>query len=52
MVKWVMGLVQSGRGSMPPEKTSWKISTKGMMVMAVVVLCARVDTHSDIISEA
>ena len=52
MVKWVSGSVQAGRVSMPPENTSWKISTKGMMVMAVVVVWASVDTHSDNMSEA
>ena len=30
---------------MPPEKTSWKISRKGMSVMAAVVLRARLDIH-------
>ena len=52
MVKWVSGSVQAGSDSMPPENTSWKISTNGMMVIAVVVVRARVDTHSDIMSEA
>ena len=37
---------------MPPEKTSWKISTKGMIVMAAVVVWASDETHSDIMSEA
>ena len=37
---------------MPPEKTSWKISTKGMTVIAAVVLCASEDTHRESMSEA
>ena len=52
MVKWVSGFVHAGSVSMPPENTSWKISTKGMIVMAAVVVRARVLTHSDIMSDA
>ena len=37
---------------MPPENTSWKISTNGMIVMAVVVVRAMQEIHSDIMSEA
>ena len=52
IVRFLSGAVHSGRVSMPPEKTSWKISTKGMMVMAAVVLRHRVEIHSAIMSEA
>ena len=37
---------------MPPEKISWKISTKGMTVMAAVVECDSADIHSDSMSAA
>ena len=52
MVNQVIGFDQSGRLSMPPENTSWKISTKGMIVMAVVEDLARDEIHRESISEA
>ena len=42
---------RSGTLKMPPEKTSWKISRKGITVMAVVVVCTRLETKRARISE-
>ena len=52
IVSDISGRVKSGSAIMPPENTSWKISTKGMTVMAAVVLWARVEIQRAIISAA
>ena len=41
----------AGSVKIPPENTSCVISRNGMMDMAVVVLCTRVEIHSAIMSE-
>lgn len=52
MVKSWIGSKRSGRVIMPPEKTSRKISTTGMIVMAVVVVRAKAETNSASMSAA
>ena len=52
IVRIVIGLAIFGSGISPPEKTSWKISTKGMIVIAVVVEWQIDEINRDIISAA
>ena len=46
------GLLHSGSGMTPPEKTSWKIRIKGMRVMAPVVVREILERKRLIISAA
>ena len=52
MMKFVIGSARAGSDIIPPEKTSCRISTIGMTVIAVVVERQRAEIHSDIISAA
>ena len=52
MVKFERGRLHSGRGMIPPEKTSWKIRMKGMSVMALVVVREMLERKRLIISAA
>ena len=52
MVRFVSQAAGPESVKAPPEKTSWKISMKGMTVIAVVVVCTTEEMNSDVMSDA
>ena len=52
IVSIVIGFANDGIAIMLPEKISWKIRTKGMIVMAAVVFLTKVEIQRDRASEA